>query len=64
MSETDVSLSGWIDRRERDPTPEDADEQGCVLAWHRYDGVVVLHIRNMMNFGTFITHWMPTPAAP
>lgn len=46
------------------PTPEDADEQGCVLAWHIYQGVIVLHIHNAQNYGTYITDWMKTPAAP
>ena len=46
------------------PTEADADVQGCVLVWHVYQRVIVLHVRNLENFGTFITHWMPTPAAP
>ena len=54
----------WIPVAERMPAPEDADELGCVLAWHTCQRVVVLHIHNIEHFGEFITHWMPTPAAP
>ena len=42
----------------------DADARGCVLAWHIYQHTLVLHVDNVHNFGAFITHWMPTPAAP
>lgn len=54
----------WISASEHMPTEADADAQGRVLAWHEHQGVIVIHIRNMTNFGRFITHWMPTPAAP
>ena len=54
----------WIDKRERMPAPEDADEQGCVLAWHRYQGAMVLNVHNMVNYGSYVTHWMRTPAPP
>ena len=57
-------MDAWVPVSERMPAEADADVQGCVLAWHEYQGVIVLHIHNMTNFGTFITHWMPTPAAP
>lgn len=57
-------MNGWIQMTVRMPTVEDADEYGCVLVWHRYNGVMVLHVQNVQNFGGFITDWMPTPAAP
>lgn len=60
----DDAVTQWIPAAEHMPTEADADKQGCVLAWHEYQGVIVLHIHNMTNFGTFITHWMPTPAPP
>ena len=60
----DDAVMHWIPVSERMPTEADADRQGCILAWHEYQGVIVLHIHNMTNFGRFITHWMPTPAAP
>lgn len=57
-------MTAWTAIGERKPTPEDADEQGCVLVWHRYQGVIVLNVKNVCNYGTYITHWQPTPAAP
>lgn len=54
----------WIPIAEHKPTPEDADEQGCVIAWHEYQGAMVLHVHNVRNFGAYITHWMHTPAPP
>lgn len=64
LPEAAAAVSGWIPIQERPPADEDGDVQGCVLAWHRYNGTIVLHVRNIVNFGSFITHWMPTPAAP
>ena len=57
-------MNGWIQMTVRMPTVEDADEYGGVLVWHRYNGVMVMHVQNVQNFGGFITDWMPTPAAP
>lgn len=57
-------MTAWIPIAERMPTPGDADIQGCALAWHSYQGAMVMHISNIVNYGTYITHWMPTPAAP
>ena len=54
----------WIDKRERMPTEADADGQGCVLAWHRYQGVVILNVHNVIDYGSYVTHWMKTPAKP
>ena len=53
----------WIRLHERLPELEDCDAQGCVLAWHRFNGVMVVHRRNIEK-NHFITHWMPTPKAP
>lgn len=64
MSEATAAVTGWIDKRERMPAAADCDEQGCILAWHRYQGAMVLHARNVENFGAYITHWMKTPAPP
>lgn len=63
MSEADEAVM-WIDKRERLPAPEDGDEQGCVLAWHRYQGAMVLRVNNVINYGSYITHWMPLPPTP
>ena len=54
----------WVPIAGHKPTPEDADEQGCVLVWHRYQGVMMLNVRNVQNFGAYITHWMRSPAPP
>lgn len=51
----------WIPVAIQKPAPEDGDEQGCVLAWHRYQGAMVLRVSNVLNYGTYITHWMPLP---
>lgn len=60
----DDAVMCWTAMAERPPAKADADAQGCVLAWHIYQHTLVLHVDNVHNFGTFITHWMPTPAAP
>ena len=57
-------MINWTAIQDHKPTPEDADEQGCVLVWHKYQGVIVLNVKNVCNYGAYITHWMPTPAAP
>jgi hypothetical protein len=54
---------GWISALERPPKPEDGDPQGCVLIWHRFQGVMVTGWHNIPR-NRFITHWMPTPKAP
>lgn len=57
-------MTVWIPLSERPPTDADGDTHGCVLAWHIYQHVLVLHVKNVVNYGRYITHWMPTPAAP
>ena len=57
-------MSGWVKMIDRPPKPEDCDQWGCVLAWHIHNGVVVINIHNIKNYGLYITHWMPMPAAP
>ena len=64
VSEANAAVMRWIDKREHMPTEADADDQGCVLAWHRYQGVVVLNVHNVANYGSYVTHWMKTPAKP
>ena len=56
-------MSEWISAAERLPTKEDADAQGCVIAWHRYNGVMVT---GWHQFGRnqFYTHWAPPLPPP
>ena len=49
---------GWICKKERAPTVEDADENGMVLVWHRYQ-CGMLYARDGVCHNRFITHWMP-----
>ena len=53
----------WISMTDRKPTGDDADEYGCVLVWHLFQGAMITGWRNAGN-GTYHTHWMPTPDAP
>lgn len=62
---------GWISREERLPGPEDGDAQGCVLAWHEYNGASVAGNWNYANPGwravrenAYFTHWMRLPPRP
>lgn len=57
-------MTGWTALHDRPPTEKDCDPWGCVLAWHIHNGVMVTNIHNISNYGLFMTHWMPTPAAP
>ena len=58
------ALTGdWIPRTQRLPTQADADEQGRVLYWHRYQQTMVLGWHQMAH-NEFLTHWQKTPPAP
>ena len=55
----------WTAKSERLPTEEDADEWGCVLVWHLYNGCQMLGWNNpMLKSSTYITHWMRPPHMP
>ena len=53
--------NGWICKGERLPTAADADEEGRVLAWHRYQ-CGMLYAWDDLCGNRFITHWMPLRA--
>lgn len=53
----------WKDKTIRPPCLEDADGQGCVIAWHELDGVQITGWRYVMQ-NPHITHWFPTPLPP
>lgn len=55
--------NAWIDKRIRPPTAGDADHAGCILVWHRYQGVMVSDWRNAIQ-NRYITHWMIPPSGP
>lgn len=56
-------MEKWVDVRVRKPTPADADETGCVIVWHTYQGVMVTGWFQV-EMNSLITHWMPTPRPP
>lgn len=55
--------AAWIDKTERLPTAADADCERCVLAWHRYSGMMVTGIERVAQ-NDFFTHWMPALEPP
>lgn len=53
----------WIDRETRLPGADDADEYGCVLCKHRYNGILVTGWRRVAE-NSFIVAWAKTPGGP
>lgn len=53
----------WIDRETRLPGKDDADEYGCVLCKHRYNGILVTGWRRVAE-NSFIVAWAKTPGGP
>ena len=54
----------WVDaREERAPDEKDADEFGCVLAFHIHNGVMVTGWKQFRE-NRFLTHWQRTPRPP
>ena len=53
----------WIDKAERLPTAEDADAEGVVLVWHRYQGTMLAGWFRVAESRMF-THWQHTPGPP
>ena len=41
----------WIDKNKRKPTKTDEDAHGCILAWHRYTGLMVTNADNFNIYG-------------
>lgn len=54
---------GWIDKETHPPSGADADEYGCVLVWHAFQGNMITGWRNALS-NRFITHWQPTLPPP
>lgn len=53
----------WVKREEGLPTEKDADAYGCVMAWHKYNGVMVTGWRRVVE-NEFIVAWAHTPMGP
>lgn len=53
----------WVDSKERMPTKADADPQACVLAWHTYNGVMLVGWHRVLE-NQFILAWATPPAGP
>lgn len=53
---------GWIDKETHPPSGADADEYGCVLVWHAFQGNMITGWRNALS-NRFITHVL-TGSAP
>lgn len=53
----------WINAESRPPTAADADEWGCVLVWHIYQGPMITSWRQVEK-NCFMTHWQHTPIPP
>ena len=53
----------WYNKQERPPSIDDSDRQGCVIAWHEFDGVQITGWRYVLQ-NQHITHWFPTPLPP
>lgn len=53
----------WIRSAERKPTAEDADEYGCVLVCHIYNGVMITGWRHVANLQV-MPYWAKVPDVP
>lgn len=54
----------WIDICETMPTQDDADAYGCVLAWSRMNGCIIVNWRNFKHYGCYLSHWARMPEEP
>lgn len=57
-------MSEWILSAARQPTEADADEYGCVVVWHIYQGVMVLGWHQITEENPYLPYWMPAPGKP
>lgn len=53
----------WVRIGERRPTREDADEEGCVIVWHRRTGAQFCRW-DMVEETTYQKWWITPPARP
>lgn len=55
--------NGWRETTPHSPTKRDGDANGCVMAWHIYNGCIVTGAKNARD-SSFITHWQKLPPGP
>ena len=53
----------WIRVSDRLPGPADSDAQQCVIAWHIYNGAMMMGWHQVER-NRYVTHWMPCPPKP
>ena len=53
----------WIDAKQRKPTHDDCDAFNCVLAYHIYNGAMVVGW-HQFDMNPMYTHWMRLPLPP
>lgn len=55
----------WVNKADRLPIESDADDWGCVLVWHIYNGCQILGWNNpRVHDSSLITHWAQLPKDP
>lgn len=62
-------MKDFIDVLDRLPKREDADANGCVLAWHKYNGWMITNYTNVMRDvqsggECYFQFWIPMPERP
>lgn len=58
-----IPTEGWIDAAKRQPCAADADENGCVMVYHKWDGYKVTGWRQF-EWDKYIERWQRTPPPP
>lgn len=58
-----MAKGDWNNASERMPTAADADKKGCIVVWHKLNGVMVTGWHRMEE-NRFMTHWQRCPEAP
>ena len=53
----------WVERNDRLPTEIDGDAQGCILAYHVHNGVMMTHWA-LVEHNRFMSHWRHVPPPP
>lgn len=56
-------MDNWRPATAHSPTRKDGDANGCVLAWHIYNGCMVTGAK-VARDSSFISHWQKLPMGP
>ena len=56
-------MNDWVKPSERTPTALDADVQGCIIVWHKYNGCMLMNWHLAWN-NPYVLAWMPTLDKP